>query len=90
MGLSNDNYYGYIPWLLATHQVTWLECAAASLCWSTILVYYLEEPYGHLMLEDVRGASARTVVRGNLLSFAPQGFGFKVAQLSVIVHPRLS
>ena len=70
MSLSNDNYYGYVHWLLVTEQVTWLECAAASLCWSTILVYYLEEPYGHLMLEDVAGASARTQVRGNLFSFA--------------------
>jgi hypothetical protein len=70
MALGNDNYYGYVQWLLVTEQVTWLECAAASLCWSTILVYYLEEPYGHLMLENVSGASARTQVRGNLFSFA--------------------
>ena len=51
MALANDNYYGYVASLLVTKQVTWLECAAASLFWSTILVYYLEKPYGHLVLE---------------------------------------
>ena len=63
-------YYGYIASLLVTKQVTWLECAAASLFWSTILVYYLEKPYGHLMLEGMEGAQARTEFRGNLFSFA--------------------
>ena len=69
MSLSNGNYYGYAARLLVREQVTWLECAAASISWSTILVYYLEEPYGHFMLESVEGASARTQVRGNFLSF---------------------
>ena len=70
MSLANDNYYGYVKWLLVTKRVTWLERACASLCWSTILVYYVEEPYGHLMLEEAAGASERTKVRGNLFSFA--------------------
>ena len=69
MSLANDNYYGYVARLLVKEHVIWLECAAASLCWSTILVYYVEEPYGHLMLESVEGASARAQVRGNLFSF---------------------
>ena len=38
MSLANDNYYGYANWLIVTENVTWLECAAASICWSTILV----------------------------------------------------
>ena len=33
-------------------------------------MYYVEEPYGHLMLEEAAGASERTKVRGNLFSFA--------------------
>lgn len=70
MSLANDNYYGYVKWILATRRVTWLERACASLCWSTIIVYYLEEPYGNLMLDDTLGAEARTQVRGNLFSFA--------------------
>ena len=69
MAIANDKYYGYIKFLLVSKQVTWLEKACASLCWSTILVYYLEEPYGHLMLEHVSGAQSRVQVRGNLFSF---------------------
>ena len=70
MALANDGYYGYAARLLVEKRVTWLECACASLVWSTIMVYYLEEPYGHLMLEEVEGAQARTQVRGNLFSFS--------------------
>ncbi|MGB1651984.1 MAG: DUF6570 domain-containing protein, partial [Acidimicrobiales bacterium] len=70
LALANDNYYGYINKLLITEEITWLECACSSLVWSTILVYYLEEPYGHLMLENVEGARGRTQARGNLFSFS--------------------
>ena len=34
------------------------------------MVYYLEAPYGHLMLEPMEGAQARTEARGNLFSFS--------------------
>jgi hypothetical protein len=70
MAVANDNYYGYALRLLHEKQVTWLECAAASLVWTTIMVYYLEEPYGHLMLESMEGPQARTQARGNLFSFS--------------------
>ena len=68
--LANDNYYGYARKLLVQEKVTWLECAAASLMWTTIMVYYLEQPHGHLMLESLLGAEGRTFARGNLFSFA--------------------
>ena len=70
MSLANDHMYGYVGKLLAEKHVTWLECAAASLVWSTILVYYLEAPYGHLMQEKMDGPEARTMARGNLFSFS--------------------
>ena len=70
MSLANDNYYGYAARLLSERSVTWLECACASLVWTTVMVYYLEEPYGHLMLDSMEGAQARTQVRGNLFSFS--------------------
>ena len=70
MALANDNFYGYVKWVLVSKRVTWLELACASICWSTILVCYLEEPFGHLMLEEGSGACARTKVRGNRFSFA--------------------
>ena len=44
MAIANDNYYGYVNRLLVQHHVTWLEVAASTQCWSTILVYHLEEP----------------------------------------------
>jgi len=69
MALANDNYYGYALKLLVEKRITWLECAAASLVWTTIMVYYLEAPYGHLMLEEMEGAQARTAARGSLFSF---------------------
>ncbi len=70
MALANDNYYGYAHKLLVEKQITWLECAASSLVWTTIMVHYLEVPYGHLMLESMEGATARTQARGNLFSFS--------------------
>ena len=54
MAISDDNYYGYVhPYLIHVE--------------ATILVYYLEGPYGHLMLEEMAGASARTQVRWGLV-----------------------
>ena len=70
LALANDNYYGYVCKELVRHQATWLECAAAGLVWTTIIVFYLESPYGHLMLETMEGAEARTQARGNLFSFS--------------------
>ena len=70
MALANDNYYGYAMKLLAEKRITWLECAAASLVWTTLMVYYIEQPYGHLMHESMEGAQGRTHARGNLFSFS--------------------
>ena len=69
MSLANDHYCGYVDQYLVEHRVTWLECAAASVVWTTMLVYYLEDPHGHLMGEKMGGAQARTHVRGNVFSF---------------------
>ena len=70
MALANDNYFGYAHRLLVEKQISWLERAASSLVWTTIMVYYLEAPYGQLMLESMEGATARTQARGNLFSFS--------------------
>ena len=67
--LSNDNFTGYVARFLVENQVTWLECAASSVCWSTMLVYYLEDPFGHLMNDTMGDPKGRTRVRGNLFSF---------------------
>ena len=70
MSVADDHYYGYVDRFLVENKVTWLECAAASVCWSTMLVYYLEEPFGHLMGDAMGFAQGRTHVRGNLFSFS--------------------
>ena len=69
MALANDHFYGYVPRMLLSEEVTWLEVAAASTIWTSMLVYYLEAPFGHLQLEHMRGPRARTASRGNLFSF---------------------
>ena len=70
MSLSNDHYYGHVNKYIVEKNVTWLECAASCMVWSTMLVYYLEEPYGHLMAEVMGKPQGRTQVRGNLFSFS--------------------
>ena len=70
MSLSNDHYYGHVNRFIVENQVTWLECAASCMVWSTMLVYYLEAPHGHLMAEVLGNPQARTQVKGNLFSFS--------------------
>ena len=69
MSYANDHYYGFIRKYLVEEEITWLECAAASLVWTTLLVTYLEEAYGHLMTEQKSGAMDRTQVKGSIFSF---------------------
>ena len=70
MSISNDHYYGHINRFIVENNVTWLECAATCLIWSTMLVYYFEAPYGHLMKEPLGKPAGRTTVKGNLFSFS--------------------
>jgi len=69
MALANDNWYGYVQAVIARYDARWIECACASLCWTTLITYQLEEPYGHLMYESMQGARSRTAARGNVFSF---------------------
>ena len=69
MSLANDHYYGHVHRVITTYDVTWLEMAACSTIWTTMLVCYLEKPYGHLLNEKLGQPVARTVVRGNLFSY---------------------
>ena len=70
MSLSNDHYYGHVHRYIVENNVTWLECAACCTVWSTMLVYYLEAPYGHLIDVPFGQPDARTKVKGNLFSFS--------------------
>jgi len=69
MALANDNWYGYVQEVIARYDARWIECACASLCWTTLITYQLEEPYGHLMNESMQGPRGRTAARGNVFSF---------------------
>ena len=69
MALANDNWYGYVQDIIARYDARWIECAAASICWTALMVYHLEEPHGHLMNESMQGPRVRTAARGNVFSF---------------------
>ena len=69
MSLANDNWYGYVQELIARHNVRWIECACASICWTSQIIYHLEEPFGHLMANEMRGPEARVAARGSITSF---------------------
>ena len=53
MALSNDNMWGYSTSLVVKHKVRWIEMAAALPYWTSMIVYYVEGDYGHLMGEEV-------------------------------------
>ena len=66
--LANDNFYGYAPEVIYKHRVRWIEAAAACPCWTTLMVFYLEEDEGHLMREEMFQKQHRTGARGNAFS----------------------
>jgi len=70
VSLSNDHYYGHVHRYIVENNVTWLECAACCTVWSTMLVYYLEAPYGNLIDVPLGKPEGRTQVKGNLFSFS--------------------
>ena len=69
MALANDNWYGYVQSIIAHYDARWIECAAASICWTTLITYQMEQPHGHLMNESMQGPRGRTAARGNVFSF---------------------
>ena len=69
MALCNDNFWGFTTVLLARYKVRWIEMAAILPCWTNMIVYYVEEDYGHVMTEVVAKQQYRTVCRGYCFSF---------------------
>ena len=68
--LANDNWFGYPTELLYTHKVRWIEAAAASPVWTSVINYYLEADRGNLIEEHVHRPQHRTAIRGNVSSFS--------------------
>ena len=67
--LGNDNWYGFPTSLLYSHKVRWIEAAAASPVWTSVVSYYLEADRGHLLEEHIHRQEHRAAVRGNVSSF---------------------
>ena len=68
--LANDNWFGYPTELLYTHKVRWIEAAAASPVWTSVINYYLEADRGNLIEEHLHRPEHRTAIRGNVSSFS--------------------
>ena len=69
MALSNDNLWGYIPSFITKYKVRWIEMAAVLPCWTSMICYYVEGDYGHMMKEIVGKAQDRYAVHGRCYSF---------------------
>ena len=68
--LANDNWFGYPTELLYTYRVRWIEAAAASPVWTSVINYYLEADRGNLIEEHLQRPEHRTAIRGNVSSFS--------------------
>ncbi len=69
MGLANDNFWGYATDLIVRYRVRWMEVAIVSPCWASMIAYYVEGDYGHLLNEEAGRQKFRNVVRGSCCSF---------------------
>ena len=69
MGLCNNNFWGHTTDIITKYRVRWIEAAIVSPCWTTMIVYYVEGDYGHLMNEESGKQQFRTLVRGICCSF---------------------
>ena len=49
MSLCNDNMWGYASGIITAYKVRWIEMAAILPFWTSMIVYYVEGDYGHLM-----------------------------------------
>ena len=68
MALCNDNFWGYTTSIIFKYKVRWIEAAIVSPCWTSMLCFYVEGDYGHLMTEELGGKSYRTMVKGTCFS----------------------
>ena len=69
MCLGNDNFIGYAHACIFENKVRWIEAAIAAPVWTTMICYYLEEDYGHLMTEPLFDKRHRVGARGNVFSY---------------------
>ena len=51
------------------YKVRWIEAAIATPCWTSMIVYYAEGDYGHLMTQPLGRQEHRALVKGTCFSF---------------------
>ena len=69
MALPNDNWIGYAAEFIVHNKVRWIEAAAASPLWTTMITYYAEVEQGHAMSEELGLQDYKIGARGNVFSF---------------------
>ena len=68
MALCNDNFWGYTTSIITKFKVRWIEAAIVSPCWTSMVCFYVEGDFGHLMTEQLGGQRYRTMVKGSCFS----------------------
>ena len=47
--IANDNFIGFVSSVWHEHQPRWIEMAAATPVWTSLMAFYVEGDKGHLM-----------------------------------------
>ncbi|CAK0874374.1 unnamed protein product [Prorocentrum cordatum] len=67
--IANDNFVGFVSAWWEKHKPRWIEMAAATPVWTSLMAFYVEGDKGHLMNNQAMHPHSRYAVRGNLASF---------------------
>ena len=54
--IANDNFIGFVSSFWHEHQPRWIELAAATPVWTSLMAFYVEGDKGHLMNNQARRA----------------------------------
>ena len=69
MALANDNFWGYTSHIITKYKVRWIEMAAILPYWTSMICYYVEGDFGHVMTEQVGRMQYRAAYRGQCFTF---------------------
>ena len=67
--LANDNFFGFALDIVYKYKVRYIECAAASPVFTSLITYYVEGDKGHMLNVRQHKPQRAYAVRGNLYSF---------------------
>ena len=60
--IANDNFIGFVSSFWHEHQPRWIEMAAATPVWTSLMAFYVEGDKGHLMNNQARRAQTNLSV----------------------------